>query len=158
LLLKLVELLLTQLCRDVGRGQPAPTAFDVCADAGEGVENGGHLLAGKLGLLGDRVEDRGLLRHDDAIELAVYFCCLEALQNAAKHAGNGASAVVRLDEQGDELCFEVADDGVGFEPQAVGRGTGLVNLADRVSAVGGTLAVESAPGKGARIRGRIAVR
>jgi signal transduction histidine kinase len=104
------------------------------------------------------VEDRGLLRHDDAIELAVYFCCLEALQNAAKHAGNGASAVVRLDEQGDELCFEVADDGVGFEPQAVGRGTGLINLADRVSAVGGTLAVESAPGKGARIRGRIAVR
>ena len=104
-----------------------------------------------------RIEDHGLHRHGDAIEHAVYFCCLEALQNAAKHGGKGASAVVRLDEHGNELSFEVDDDGVGFEPQAVGLGAGLVTLADRLRAVGGTLNVESAPGRGARISGRIAV-
>jgi signal transduction histidine kinase len=104
-----------------------------------------------------RIEDHGLHRHGDAIEHAVYFCCLEALQNAAKHGGKGASAVVRLDEHRNELSFEVDDDGVGFEPQAVGLGAGLVNLADRLRAVGGTLNVESAPGRGARISGRIAV-
>jgi signal transduction histidine kinase len=62
-----------------------------------------------------------------------------------------------LDEHRNELSFEVDDDGVGFEPQAVGLGAGLVTLADRLRAVGGTLNVESAPGRGARISGRIAV-
>ena len=104
-----------------------------------------------------RIEDHGLERHGDAIENAVYFCCLEALQNVAKHAGQGASAVVRLTEQAEELRFEVDDDGVGFVPQMVGRGAGLVNLTDRLNAVGGTLIIESTPGKGARITGRIAL-
>jgi signal transduction histidine kinase len=113
--------------------------------------------AGSNAALPIRIEDHGLNRHEDAIEHAVYFCCLEALQNAAKHAGRGASAVVRLVELGEELTFEVDDDGIGFDPQAADWGTGLVNLADRLSAVGGNLAVESAAGKGTRIRGRIAV-
>jgi signal transduction histidine kinase len=104
-----------------------------------------------------RVEDLGIERHDEAIEHAVYFCCLEALQNAAKHGGRHPSAVVRLTEHDGELCFEVTDDGVGFAPQAVNGGVGLVNLADRMRGVGGTLTVESAPGRGARVRGRIAV-
>jgi signal transduction histidine kinase len=64
---------------------------------------------------------------------------------------------VRLTEHDGELCFEVADDGVGFAPHAVNGGDGLVNLADRMRAVGGTLTVESAPGRGARVCGRIAV-
>lgn len=104
-----------------------------------------------------RVEDVGISRHDEAIEHAVYFCCLEALQNAAKHGGRHPSAVVRLTEQDGELCFEVVDDGVGFVPHSVNGGNGLVNLADRMRAVGGTLTVDSAPGRGARVRGRIAV-
>ena len=104
-----------------------------------------------------RVEDLGIARHEEAIEHAVYFCCLEALQNAAKHGGRHPSAVVRLTEHDGELCFEVIDDGVGFAPHAVNGGDGLVNLADRMRAVGGTLTVESAPGRGARVRGRIAV-
>ena len=104
-----------------------------------------------------RVEDLGIARHDEAIEHAVYFCCLEALQNAAKHGGRHPSAVVRLTEHDGQLCFEVIDDGVGFAPHAVSGGDGLANLADRMRAVGGTLTVESAPGRGARVRGLIAV-
>jgi signal transduction histidine kinase len=104
-----------------------------------------------------RVEDLGISRHDEAVEHAVYFCCLEALQNAAKHGGPHPSALVRLTEQDGELCFEVVDDGVGFLPHSASRGEGLVNLADRMRAVGGTLTVESAPGRGARVRGRVAV-
>jgi signal transduction histidine kinase len=104
-----------------------------------------------------RVEDQGLKRHAEAIEHTVYFCCLEALQNAAKHAGQGASVVVRLVERPEELRFEVHDDGVGFVPDAGGGGSGLLNLADRLKAVGGSLQVESAPGRGARVSGRIAL-
>jgi signal transduction histidine kinase len=104
-----------------------------------------------------RVEDLGISRHDEAIEHAVYFCCLEALQNAAKHGGRHPSAVVRLIERDGDLCFEVVDDGVGFVPHSVNGGDGLVNLADRMRAVGGTLTVDSAPGRGARVSGRIAV-
>ena len=104
-----------------------------------------------------RVEDAGILRHDEAIEHAIYFCCLEALQNVAKHAGPGASAVVRLDEAEDAVRFEVDDDGVGFHPDSVPLGHGLLNLADRLKAVDGRLSVESCPGRGTRVAGTIAV-
>lgn len=104
-----------------------------------------------------RVEDRGIRRHSENIEQTVYFCCLEALQNTAKHAGEGAVAIVRLSEQDGELSFEVEDDGVGFVPEAAGWGAGLANLADRLKAVGGSLLVQSAPGQGTRISGRIAL-
>jgi len=105
-----------------------------------------------------RVEDHGVTRHGDAVEHAVYFCCLEALQNAAKHGGKGVSAAVRLIERADELCFEVDDDGVGFAPDAAGPGAGLINLADRLKAVGGILMVQSSPGRGTRVCGRIPLR
>jgi signal transduction histidine kinase len=104
-----------------------------------------------------RVEDAGILRHDEAIEHAIYFCCLEALQNVAKHAGPGASAVVRLDEAEDAVRFEVDDDGIGFRPDAVPLGHGLLNLADRLKAVGGSLSVESSPGQGTRVAGKVTV-
>jgi signal transduction histidine kinase len=104
-----------------------------------------------------RVEDLGLTRHGDVTEQTVYFCCLEALQNAAKHGGKSVSAVVRLVEEDGELCFEVEDDGVGFLPEIVRWGAGLANLADRLKAVGGTLLIQSAPGKGTRVSGRIAL-
>jgi signal transduction histidine kinase len=107
------------------------------------------------GTLAVRIVDQGLRRHGDAIEQAVYFCCLEALQNVAKHAGKDASAVVRLVDQNDELCFEVEDSGLGFVPETVGSGAGLANLTDRLKAVGGDLLVDSTPGKGSRISGRI---
>ena len=103
------------------------------------------------------VTDEGLRRHSSAVELAVYFCCLEALQNVAKHAGPGASASVWLFDGDGELQFRVEDDGLGFEPERVDPGTGLANLADRLSAVGGSIRIDSSAGRGTRVAGHIPV-
>ena len=103
------------------------------------------------------VTDEGLRRHSSAVELAVYFCCLEALQNVAKHAGPGASASVWLFDGDGELQFRVEDDGLGFEPARVDSGTGLSNLADRLSAVGGSIRIDSSTGRGTRVAGHIPV-
>ncbi|HEV8296417.1 MAG TPA: histidine kinase [Acidimicrobiales bacterium] len=97
-------------------------------------------------------------RYPTEVEAAVYFCCLEALQNAAKHAGPDASATVRVWSADHALSFEVADDGAGFDPASgAGSGHGFVNMADRLGAINGTLEVDAAPGAGVRIRGRIPV-
>ena len=103
------------------------------------------------------VTDEGLRRHSSAVELAVYFCCLEALQNVAKHAGPGASASVWLFDAAGELQFRVEDDGQGFEAARVESGMGLSNLADRLSAVGGSVRIDSSTGSGTRILGQIPV-
>jgi signal transduction histidine kinase len=101
------------------------------------------------------IRDEGLARHPESVEVAVHFCCLEALQNTAKHAGPGATAVVRLGEDREAVHFSVVDDGVGFEPETIDRIGGLTNLADRAAAAGGSLRIESAPGRGTRVIGRI---
>lgn len=95
-------------------------------------------------------------RYPQAVEAAVYFCCLEALQNAGKHAGDGATITVTVGEDEGALLFEVADDGAGFAmASGAQRGHGFVNMADRVGAFGGTLRVESTPGVGTTIAGRV---
>jgi signal transduction histidine kinase len=100
-------------------------------------------------------------RFPQEVEAAVYFCCLEALQNAGKHAGEAAAATVSIrraasaDGQ-DALKFTVADDGAGFDPAgAAGRGHGFVNMGDRLGAIGGTIEVDSAPGQGTRVSGTV---
>ncbi|MDQ3707884.1 MAG: hypothetical protein M3387_00985, partial [Actinomycetota bacterium] len=96
----------------------------------------------------------GLSRYPAEVEAAVYFSVLEALQNVAKYAG-ASSAQVRLRHDGDRLSFEVTDDGAGFDPATVAMGTGLQGMADRLDTVGGTMAVDSAPGAGTTISGQI---
>jgi signal transduction histidine kinase len=96
----------------------------------------------------------GIGRYAPETESAVYFCCVEALQNAAKHAGGKANVSVRLTED-DRLRFEVRDDGLGFDPRAAGRGTGLTNMRDRISALGGELELSAAPGEGAAVIGSV---
>ncbi len=91
-------------------------------------------------------------RYPPEIEAAVYFCCLEALQNSAKYAGSQASARVRIWEDAGGLLFEVSDDGSGFETSGHADGAGLTNMRDRLGAVGGSLRVES-DGHGTRIQG-----
>ncbi|CUU57367.1 GAF domain-containing protein [Parafrankia irregularis] len=93
-------------------------------------------------------------RYPSAVEAALYFCCVEALQNAAKHAGPGARVQVRVDADGEDFRFSVSDDGAGFDQAAVG-GHGFVNMQDRLGAMGGTLKVVSAPGAGTIVRGLI---
>jgi signal transduction histidine kinase len=111
--------------------------------------------AGRAALPTALVAD-GIGRYSPAIEAAVYFCCLEALQNAAKHAGEGAEAKITVHEEEGALLFVVADDGAGFDlASGAQRGHGFVNMSDRVGAIGGSIVVESAPGEGTRITGRI---
>ena len=81
-------------------------------------------------------------RYPADTEAAVYFCCLETLQNVAKHAGRDATATVRLWEDGPTLRFQTRDSGVGFTPNGTPRGRGLVNMRDRLAAVGGSLDAE----------------
>jgi len=102
------------------------------------------------------VDADGVGRHAPEIEAVVYFCCLEALQNASKYAGAEATARVRIWEEAGGLEFEVSDDGPGFETSRDGEGAGLTNMRDRLGAVGGTLRVESDT-TGTRIRGMMPV-
>jgi signal transduction histidine kinase len=101
------------------------------------------------------VEGNGMTRAPRPIESAAYFCCLEALQNATKHAGPGANVSIQLRTCGEELRFRVSDDGAGFDPGAVRPGYGLVNLRDRIDALGGWVDVTSSPGRGTTVDGRI---
>jgi len=98
------------------------------------------------------VDASGLRRHDQDVEAAVYFCCLEAMQNALRHAG-ASSLNVRVHERDDAITFEVSDDGTGFDGDGVRRGLGLTGMADRVSALGGELEVHSQPGGGTSVGG-----
>lgn len=95
-------------------------------------------------------------RYDQEVEAAIYFCVLEALQNVVKYAG--ASAVrVGLEDDGASLSFRVSDDGTGFDPTATNRGTGLQGMADRVDALGGSLAVVSIPSEGTTVEGTVPI-
>jgi signal transduction histidine kinase len=99
------------------------------------------------------VEDIGRLSEE--CETAVYYCCLEALQNVAKHAGDEAVASLRLWRDGRAVCFAVVDDGVGFVPNRSRDDVGLTNMTDRIGAVGGSLAIQSEPGEGTMVQGRV---
>jgi signal transduction histidine kinase len=102
------------------------------------------------------VDADGIGRYNQAAEAAVYFCCLEALQNAAKHAGPGAEAMIAVREDEGALLFEVSDNGAGFDlATGAHHGHGFVNMRDRVGAIGGSINVESSPGHGTKIIGRI---
>jgi signal transduction histidine kinase len=102
------------------------------------------------------VETDGTGRYTQETEAAVYFSCLEALQNVAKYA-RAARATVRLFQTDGQLSFEVTDDGVGFDPDAIVRGSGLQGIADRLAALGGELTIRSAPGEGTTVAGRLPV-
>ncbi len=97
------------------------------------------------------------LRFDDRTEACVYFCCLQALQNVVRHAGD-TTAIVRLSAGPQVLTFEVVDRGAGFDPAATDRGMGLQIMQDRVDALEGSLEVVSAPGAGTTVTGRIRAR
>ncbi len=91
----------------------------------------------------------GVGRYPAAVEAALYFAAVEALQNAAKHSG-ARSVQVRVAADPQAVTVTVTDDGRGFDP-AQAAGAGLANMRDRLDAVGGDLALDSAPGRGARI-------
>ena len=100
------------------------------------------------------VETDGIGRYPEEIEVAVYFCALEALRSAAWRAG-ATRASVRLSANGGDLRFEVTGDGQGPGAGAGPWGADLQAMADRVDALGGEILVDAAPGRGTRINGRV---
>jgi signal transduction histidine kinase len=144
-----VDRALTEL-RDLARGiyPPLLESDGLPAALGEAAERAAIPTA---------IDCGGARRYPPNLEAAVYFCCMEALQNAAKHAGDGARARVLLGGDADVMSFEVADDGRGFDPANANGATGLQNMIDRIGALGGVLRIESAPGQGTRVMGRVPV-
>jgi signal transduction histidine kinase len=115
--------------------------------------------ATRLSPIAVEIVDRGIGRFDPASEAAVYFCILEAVQNAAKHAGKNAHVTITLVRSADSVRFRVTDDGVGFQPGAEGStGAGLTNMRDRIEALGGELAIASAPNGGTAIEAVVPLR
>jgi signal transduction histidine kinase len=110
--------------------------------------------AGNRSPLAVTVVTDGIGRYTPEIEAAIYFCCLEALQNAGKHAAQ-ARVEVKVWEESGGLLFSVSDDGPGFDPAKARGGHGFVNMADRLGAIGGTVRWESQPGRGAQVLGSI---
>jgi signal transduction histidine kinase len=88
------------------------------------------------------------------IESATYFTCVEATQNAIKHAHGACGVWIELRQTADRLCFEVRDNGPGFHASGT-EGHGLRNMRDRIEGAGGQLAVESQPGRGTCVTGSV---
>jgi signal transduction histidine kinase len=102
------------------------------------------------------VEPDGIGRYAQEIEAAIYFCCLEALQNVGKYA-NATRVTVRLSDSNDDVAFAVTDDGEGFDPASSPAGSGLTNMRDRLEALGGSIEIRSAPGSGTAVAGRVPI-
>jgi signal transduction histidine kinase len=100
------------------------------------------------------VDVPALPRYAEEVEEGVYFTCLEALQNASKHAGIGVRVRLVVRERDGELVFSVSDDGTGFEPSGPRPG-GLTNISDRIGALGGTISIVSAPEQGTIVSGTV---
>jgi signal transduction histidine kinase len=99
-----------------------------------------------------KVEDTGIGRYAPEVEAAVYFACLEALQNVSKHARGATSVSIVLSGNG-SLRFDVRDNGAGFNPESATRPSalGLLSMRERAAAIGATFAVSSRPGDGTTI-------
>jgi signal transduction histidine kinase len=97
---------------------------------------------------------QGLGRYPASTEAALYFCCSEALQNAAKHGGPATTVTITAHADDRTLALTISDTGRGFDPATIG--TGLTNMTDRLLAIGGHLVIDTAPGRGTRITAVIA--
>jgi signal transduction histidine kinase len=92
------------------------------------------------------------VRLPDQVETAAYYFASEALSNAVKHS-HASEARVNVGYDGTTLTVEIADDGIGGA--AIGPGSGLRGLADRVEALGGRFTVSSPPGRGTRLQAQV---
>lgn len=136
-----------QTLRDLARGIYPP----LLADKGLATA---LVAQGNKTSLDVEVRAEGVGRYPQEVEAAVYFCCLEALQNISKYAGP-CEVVITLTDTGGNLTFEVRDNGCGFDAAGSQRGHGLQNMSDRVDALGGEISVSSTPGAGTTVTGRI---
>jgi signal transduction histidine kinase len=136
--------------RDLARGIYPPLLAD------QGLAPAIEAQARKASVAID-VRTEGVSRYPQETEAAIYFCCLEALQNVAKYA-HAERATVSLAQRDGQLWFSVTDNGNGFDTQNAPRGSGTQNMADRMSALGGILIVTSTVGQGTTVSGSIPVK
>jgi signal transduction histidine kinase len=117
-----------------------------------------HALAGSLARAGRqiRIDVDGIGRLDPTVEAAIYFCCVEAVQNTVKHAP-GAAVQLRLGRDGRGVWFTVADEGPGFDPARTAAGFGRQSMTDRLGAVDGIVRWESARGCGTTVFGYVPI-
>jgi signal transduction histidine kinase len=99
------------------------------------------------------VDADGIGRYPRDVEATVYFCVTEALRNTVRHAG-ASTVTVNLSQANGSLEFQVADDGVGFDPDGAG-GLGLVTMTDRIDAISGEFSIHTEPGNGTTLTGTI---
>ena len=104
------------------------------------------------------IHTTGVTRYPAEVESAVYYSCLEAIQNATKYGGPDVAITVTLLDDADELRFEVADDGTGFDSASAHEGTGLQNIRDRVGAIDGRVSISTTVGGGTVVSGSIPLR
>lgn len=97
-----------------------------------------------------KITTTGVGRYTAQLEAAAYFCSLEALQNAAKHAA-ATTIHVDLRQEDSRLVITIEDDGSGFDTRQHANGTGLANMRDRVESLAGGLSIESTP-RGTQVR------
>jgi signal transduction histidine kinase len=95
-------------------------------------------------------------RFPQDVEAAIYFSCLEALQNVAKYA-EASRVTIALARSNGGLSFTITDDGVGFDPEASTYGSGLQGIADRIDALDGTIEIGSSVGAGTTVNGSVPV-
>jgi signal transduction histidine kinase len=135
--------------RDLARGIYPP----LLADKGLGAALASQARKATVAVT---VDVEGIGRYSQDVEAAVYFSVLEALQNVQKYA-HASRALVQLREERRELHFSVEDDGHGFDVATTPTGTGLINMRDRVDALGGQLQLTSTIGTGTSVAGRIPI-
>jgi signal transduction histidine kinase len=135
--------------RDLARGIYPP----LLADLGLAAALGAQASKSPLPVT---VEADEIGRFGQDTEAAVYFCCLEALQNTAKYA-HATRVRICLQVQDATLRFTVSDDGIGYDTSHISIGSGLRNMADRLAVLGGRLDVRSAPREGTTITGYLPV-
>jgi len=96
-------------------------------------------------------------RHPPELELAIYYCCREAIQNASKHGGSSVHVQVSLHEDANKVGFVVCDDGPGFDVAGAPAAGGLEHMRDRIDLVGGRLSIISRAGAGTVVSAAIAL-
>lgn len=136
-----------QTLRDLARGIYPPLLAD------KGLSTALVAQANKS-TLDIEVKAEGVGRYSQEVEAAVYFCCLEALQNIAKYAGP-CQVVITMGGTPQSLTFEVADNGCGFDSAAARRGQGIQSMSDRIDALSGVLSISSSPAGGTKVIARI---
>jgi signal transduction histidine kinase len=122
------------------------------------LEQGGlpGALQRRLEAVEERVGVASQLLVDEMVELTrpvedeLYHIAVEALNNALKHS-QASSVIVRLHANRERVCLQVLDDGIGFEPEAVQGGLGIVGMRERAARLGAELQITSLPGAGTKV-------